>query len=190
MLPPAVTGSGVITIGRRLPEDKRNPQTHERQKVRYQTRTGTGTRLLPGLARFGRDSLPGGGTWPRRCPTGTVASPATRRSSQTAGMRRRPTRQAPTPRSAFAGFRFPCDVIVLAVRWYLRFGLSYRDVEELLAERGVEVDHVTIYRWVQRFTPLLVDAARPCQTRRRRPLAGGRDLCEGRRAMAVGVSGG
>jgi transposase-like protein len=54
-------------------------------------------------------------------------------------------------------------VIVLAVRWYLRFGLSYRDVEELLAERGVEVDHVTIYRWVQRFTPLLADAARPCR---------------------------
>src|SRR4029453_11821858 len=51
------------------------------------------------------------------------------------------------PRSAFAGFRFPCDVIVLAVRWYLRFGLPYRDVEELLAERGVGVDHVTIYRW-------------------------------------------
>jgi transposase-like protein len=50
------------------------------------------------------------------------------------------------PRSAFAGFRFPADVIVLAVRWYLRFGLSYRDVEELLTERGVEVDHVTIHR--------------------------------------------
>jgi transposase, IS6 family len=49
----------------------------------------------------------------------------------------------------------------VAVRWYLRYGLSYRDVEELLAERGIEVDHVTIYRWVQRFTPLLVDAARP-----------------------------
>jgi transposase-like protein len=46
------------------------------------------------------------------------------------------------------------------VRWYLRFNLSYRDVEELLVERGVEVDHVTIYRWVQRFTPLLADAAR------------------------------
>jgi transposase-like protein len=54
-------------------------------------------------------------------------------------------------------------VIVLAVRWYLRFSLSYRDVEELLAERGVEVDHVTVYRWVQRFTPLLADAARPCR---------------------------
>jgi transposase-like protein len=54
-------------------------------------------------------------------------------------------------------------VIVLTVRWYLRFGLSYRDVEELLSERGVEVDHVTVYRWVLRFTPLLADAARPCR---------------------------
>jgi transposase, IS6 family len=75
---------------------------------------------------------------------------------------RRP-RSPQVPRSAFAGFRFPPDVIVLAVRWYLRFGLSYRDVEELLTERGVEVDHVTIYRWVQRFTPLLAGAARPCR---------------------------
>jgi transposase-like protein len=49
------------------------------------------------------------------------------------------------------------------VRWYLRYALSYRDVEELLAERGIEVDHVTIYRWVQRFTPLLAEAARPCR---------------------------
>ena len=62
--------------------------------------------------------------------------------------------------SAFAGFRFPAEVIVVAVRWYLRYNLSYRDVEELLVERGVEVDHVTVYRWVQRFTPLLADAAR------------------------------
>jgi transposase-like protein len=76
-------------------------------------------------------------------------------------MGRRCTRPAPLPRSAFAGFRFPSDVIVLEVRWYLRFGLSYRDVEELLTERGVEVDHVTIYRWVVRFTPLLAEAARP-----------------------------
>jgi transposase-like protein len=64
------------------------------------------------------------------------------------------------PRSAFAGFRFPAEVIVVAVRWYLRYGLSYRDVEELLAERGIDVDHVTVYRWAQRFTPLLADAAR------------------------------
>ncbi len=65
--------------------------------------------------------------------------------------------------SAFAGFRFPREVISVAVRWYLRYGLSYRDVEELLAERGVTVDHVTIYRWVQRFTPEFVEAARTCR---------------------------
>jgi len=52
-------------------------------------------------------------------------------------------------------------VITVAVRWYLRFWLSYRDVEELLAECGINVDHVTVYRWVQRFTPLFADAARP-----------------------------
>ena len=70
---------------------------------------------------------------------------------------------APIASSAFAGFCFPPDVIVLAVRWYLRFALSYRDVEELLTERGIQVDHVTIYRWVLRFTPLLAEAARPCR---------------------------
>jgi transposase, IS6 family len=52
-------------------------------------------------------------------------------------------------------------VIIVAVRWYLRYGLSYRDVEELLAERGIAVDHVSVYRWVQRFTPLLINAADP-----------------------------
>jgi IS6 family transposase len=71
-----------------------------------------------------------------------------------------------TPLGSFvAGFRFPSDGIVVAVRWYLRFGLSYRDVEELLTERGIQVDHVTICRWVLRFTPLLADAARPCRHR-------------------------
>ena len=79
-------------------------------------------------------------------------------------MMRRRCRPVPAvPPSAFQGFRYPPEVIVLAVRWYLRYGLSYRDVEELLVERGVEVDHVTVFRWVQRFTPLLVDAARPCR---------------------------
>ncbi len=65
--------------------------------------------------------------------------------------------------SAFAGYRFPPEIILLAVRWYLRYGLSYRDVEELLAERGIDVDHVTIYRCVGHFTPLLINAARPCR---------------------------
>jgi transposase-like protein len=81
-------------------------------------------------------------------------------SGQAVSTRRRPA-PLPVPRSGFAGFRFPPDEITVAVRWHLRYGLSYRDVEELLAERGIEVDHVTIYRWVQRFTPLLIEAARP-----------------------------
>jgi IS6 family transposase len=76
-------------------------------------------------------------------------------------VRRRRTARPILERSAFAGFRFPPEVITVAVRWYLRYGLSYRDLEELLAERGVEVDHVTVYRWVQRFAPLFADAARP-----------------------------
>jgi transposase-like protein len=69
----------------------------------------------------------------------------------------------PAPSTTFAGYRFPPEVITLAVRWYLRFGLSYRDVEELLAERGIEVDHVSIYRWVQRFAPEFAEAARARQ---------------------------
>jgi hypothetical protein len=65
--------------------------------------------------------------------------------------------------SAPAGYRFPREVIAVAVRWYLRYGLSYRDVEELLAERGIEVDHVTVYRWVQTFTSEFIDSARPAR---------------------------
>jgi transposase-like protein len=83
------------------------------------------------------------------------------RVRQTLAMRSRPhAGSRSVPRSAFAGYRFPPEVITLAVRWYLRFGLSYRDVEELLGERGIEVDHVTIYRWVQRFSPEFAEAAR------------------------------
>ena len=76
--------------------------------------------------------------------------------------RRRPPSSSVEP-SAFVGFRFPPEMIMLAVRWYLRFGLSYRDLEELLTERGIDVDHVTLFRWVQRFTPMLINAARPCR---------------------------
>jgi transposase-like protein len=57
----------------------------------------------------------------------------------------------------------PPEVITLAVRWHLRFGLPTVTWEELLVERGIDVDHVSVYRWVQRFTPLLIDAARPCR---------------------------
>jgi transposase, IS6 family len=57
---------------------------------------------------------------------------------------RRCRRVIAAPSTAFKGFRFPPEIIVLAVRWYLRYGLSYRDLEELLVERGIEVDHVTV----------------------------------------------
>ena len=49
--------------------------------------------------------------------------------------------------------QFEPEVILLAVGWYLRFSLSYRDVEELLAERGILVDHVTLWRWVRALRP-------------------------------------
>jgi transposase, IS6 family len=49
--------------------------------------------------------------------------------------------------------QFEPEVILLAVGWYLRFSLCYRDVEELLAERGLHADHVTVWRWVQRYAP-------------------------------------
>ena len=52
-----------------------------------------------------------------------------------------------------AGYRFPREVIAVAVRWYFRCGVSYRDVEELLAERGITVDHVAIYRWCRPSPP-------------------------------------
>ncbi len=74
-------------------------------------------------------------------------------------------RQTPRSTSAFRGYRFPDDIIALAVRWYLRFRLPYADIVELLAERGVHVDASTVFDWVQRFTPLYKDAARPYRHR-------------------------
>jgi transposase, IS6 family len=56
---------------------------------------------------------------------------------------------------------FQADIILCAVRWYLRYALSYRDVEELLRERGTSVDHTTVFRWVQRYAPELEKRCRP-----------------------------
>ena len=55
----------------------------------------------------------------------------------------------------FKGRHFEAGIIVLCVRWYLRFGLSFRDLEEMVAERNLRVGHVTIWRWVQRYAPEL-----------------------------------
>ena len=68
--------------------------------------------------------------------------------------------------------RFPPEVITLSVRWYLRFGLSYRDVEELLAERGIEVDHVSIFPVGAALHAAAGGGGTPVPTPCRRPLVG------------------
>ena len=66
----------------------------------------------------------------------------------------------------FRGRHFRGEVIVLCVRWYLRYPLSYRDLEEMMAERGLGVDHSTIARWVLRYAPIL---GRRIRSEMRRP---------------------
>ena len=103
-------------------------------------------------------------------------------------MRTRRPRPAHVQRSAFAGFRFPADVIVLAVRWYLRFGLVLprpRGAAHRARCRGRPRHHLPVGAAVH----AAVRRRRPAMpARRRRPLAGRRDLCERRRSMAVRVS--
>jgi transposase, IS6 family len=96
-----------------------------------------------------------------RCESATVTKDGT---TQLGGQRfrcchcgRRFTRRST---SAFSRRAFPDDIIALAVRWYVRYRLSYAEVSEWLAERGVLVDQSTIYRWVQRFLPLFSEVAR------------------------------
>ena len=56
---------------------------------------------------------------------------------------------------SFAGKHFPKDIILMAIRWYVAYPLSYRNIEELMAERNVTVDHATLNRWVIEFSPQL-----------------------------------
>src|SRR5881227_2653930 len=85
--------------------------------------------------------------------------------------------------------QFEPEVILLAVGWYLRFSLSYRDVEELLQERGIAVDHVTLWRWVQRYAPELEKRLRKRLKAHKRLLARGRNLRPGERPVALLVPG-
>ena len=55
--------------------------------------------------------------------------------------------------SDFKGRHFRGEIVLWAVRWYCRYGISYRDLEQMMAARGVRVDHATIYRWVQHYAP-------------------------------------
>src|SRR5512140_1024479 len=57
--------------------------------------------------------------------------------------------------AVFRWRHFAGEIILWAVRWYCRYGISYRELEEMLGERGVAVDHTTLYRWTQRYAPEL-----------------------------------
>jgi len=61
---------------------------------------------------------------------------------------------------SFAGRHFGKEIIMMAVRWYLAYALSYRNIEELMAERGVKVDHSTLHRWVIKYAPQLEEVFR------------------------------
>jgi transposase, IS6 family len=115
-------------------------------------------------ARAGRAQRPSATSWDR--PDGGLLRWRSRRCRpgglrRAVRVRRGRSGRAHVEAVGVRWFRFPPEVITVAVGWYLRYGLSYRDVEEMLAEWGVEVDHVTVYRWVQRFTPLSAGPARP-----------------------------
>jgi transposase-like protein len=66
-----------------------------------------------------------------------------------------------TQQHPFKWRHFQANIILLCVRWYLRYALSYRDLEEMMLERGLHVDHTTIYRWVQKYAPELEKRCRP-----------------------------
>ena len=64
----------------------------------------------------------------------------------------------------FKGVHFPKSVVLFAVYFYVRFGVSYRDLEEIMEERGVDIDHATLNRWVVKFSPMI---AKEAQKRKR-----------------------
>jgi len=61
----------------------------------------------------------------------------------------------------FKGRHFRAEIILICTRWYLRYSLSYRDIDEMMTERGLSVDHTTIYRWTQRYAPEIDKRSRP-----------------------------
>src|SRR5512132_3296000 len=76
--------------------------------------------------------------------------------------------------AVFRWRHFAGEIILWAVRWYCRYGISYRELEEMLGERGVAVDHTTVYRWTQRYAPELEKRAawyRRCVSSAWRPSA-------------------
>ena len=88
----------------------------------------------------------------------------------------------------FAGRHFDREVIILCVRWYLRFKLSYRDLVEMMTERGLDLAHTTILRWVRRYVPEFIKHWNRFRKPVGRALASGRNLYQDTRPVDVPVS--
>ena len=85
--------------------------------------------------------------------------------------------------------RFPIEIILVCVRWYCNYGISYRDLAEMMQERGVEVDPSTIKRWVHRYAPELEKRGSMLSKLPSDLAPRGRDICEGWRQVEVPVPG-
>lgn len=88
----------------------------------------------------------------------------------------------------FKGRHFDHSVILLRVRWYLAYNLSLRNLEEMMAERGLSVDHSTVHRWIVRFSPQLLERFNRAPAKRHRQVAHGRDLYQGPLSMDLSLS--
>jgi putative transposase len=85
---------------------------------------------------------------------------------------------------------YPFDVILLCVRWYVGYSLSLLNLEEMIAERGFEVDHSTAHRWVIKLVPLLQKNIPQAQAAGAQGLADGRTVCPGRRPVEISLPAG
>ena len=74
---------------------------------------------------------------------------------------RKATKTCGTGKNPFKGHQFTSEVILWAVRWYLQFPISYRDLGLMLRDRDVSIDHTTVYRWIQAYAPELERRLRP-----------------------------
>ena len=88
----------------------------------------------------------------------------------------------------FKGRHFDREIIILCVRWYLRFKLSFRDLVEMMAERGISLAHTTIMRWIPALCSGIRKAVEPLRLPGRRILAGRRNLREDQRPLDLSLS--
>ena len=88
----------------------------------------------------------------------------------------------------FKGSQFEREIILWGVRWYVAYPISYRQLEEMMGERGVAVDHSTLNRWVIKYAPEFEKAVSPPAASGRKKLADGRNLRENQREMGLFIS--